>query len=194
VAEVKDNLRPDMDTAPATLPAESPALARGRRLWLPWRPRFRPIFAFPRGWHLVVVGLDRFDAWATPRFLSRGRPLVVRIIGWVVLLPAFIVVRFLGLVAVLEVTIVAFGAALYLVGGEWLLLLVLFPMVLVARLARALPWRVLVRGGEWDLTARIRGWGPSRQAAVDAAHALERGTGRAVPPWSRSRHRARVWT
>jgi hypothetical protein len=141
----------------------------------------------------MTVGLGRFDVWVTRWFLARGRPLLLRTFGWVVFLPVFIVVRFLALVAVLEVTIIAFAASIYLVWGEWLLLFLLFPITLVGRLVRALPWRVVVYSSETEWIARVRGWHRSREAALEAAHAQEGGTEPAMPPWSRTRHAARVW-
>jgi hypothetical protein len=104
-----------------------------RRLWLPWRPRMRLILLYPRCWHYVCVWLERFDLWLSGRYTGAARRIAVSL----ALLP-FVAVRFIGLVAVLEITIITFTISIYLVWGEWMLLLLLFPFTLLARLVGAL--------------------------------------------------------
>jgi hypothetical protein len=142
-----------------------------RRLWLPWRPRFRLVFAYPRYWHWVLVGLERFDVWFTHRYRRRWFwwPL------FAVVFLAFLAVRFLGLVAVFEITIIAFAASIYLAWGEWLALLLLFPFVVLARLAHLLPWRLSAHAGGRRWTARIAGWRTSRQTGSAAREAIAAG-------------------
>jgi hypothetical protein len=163
--------------------------ARARRRWLPWRPRFRLILAYPRYWHWVVVQLGRFDIWFSRRF--RGTP------GWPVLLAivfvAFVIVRFLGLVAVLEITIIAFAASVYLVWGEWMALLLLAPLVLLARLLHLRPWPLVARSGTRRWTARVTGWRASGDAAQEAVRALEAGGAPATSLWATSRTRSHFW-
>jgi hypothetical protein len=161
---------------------------RARRLWLPWRPRLRLILAYPRCWHHVVVSLGRVDAWVTLRFTGRARPLAL-----VIFFAPYVIVRFLGLVVVFEITIVAFTASVYLVWAEWAALLLLFPFVLVARLARALPWPLTARAADMRWSARVAGWRPSREAADDAMHALAAASRPAEALWSEHRRPARIW-
>ena len=113
-----------------------------RRLWLPWRPRCRLVLLYPRCWHQVCVWLERFDLWLSRRYTGTAQRVAVA----VALLP-FLVVRFLGLVVVLEITIIAFAISIYLVWGEWMLLWLLFPFVLLARLVGARPWPLIARAG-----------------------------------------------
>lgn len=159
-----------------------------RRLWLPWRPRLRLILAYPRGWHYVNIGLARFDDWVTRRFTGRARPL-----GVAIFLAPYIAVRFIGLVAVLEVTIVAFAASVYLVWAEWLLLVLALPFVLAARVAHVLPWPLAARAGEARWTAHVAGWHASGRAAVDGLTGLRRAAAPGRPVWTAARHRARIW-
>ena len=163
--------------------------ARARRLWLPWRPRFRLVFVYPRYWHWVFVRLQRFDVWFSRRF--RGRwywpPLLA------VVFVVFVAVRFLGFVAVVEVTIVAFAASIYLVWAEWILLLLLFPFVLPARLAHLLPWQLTAHGGRRRWTARVTGWRAGGQTAAAAARALAAGREPSGTTWTETTGRARVW-
>jgi hypothetical protein len=176
-------------TEPAATAAHHPAPGpRARRLWLPWRPRFRLILAYPRCWHYVVVRLGRFDAWVTLRFTGRARP-----IGLVLFFVPYVIARFIGLVVVFEITIIAFTASVYLVWAEWTALLVLFPVALAARLARALPWPLTARAGDTRWHARAAGWGPSREAARDAVNALRAGARPAESLWSEHRPPARIW-
>jgi hypothetical protein len=161
---------------------------RARRLWLPWSPRFRLILAYPRCWHYVVVRLGRFDAWVTLRFTGRARPIVVA-----VLFVPYVIARFIGLVVVFEITIIAFTASVYLVWAEWTALVLLFPVVLAARLARALPWPLTVRAADRRWSARVAGWRPSREAADDAMKALGAGARPAEAQWSEHRRPARIW-
>lgn len=161
---------------------------RARRLWLPWRPRLRLILAYPRCWHYVVVRLAHFDAWVTLRFTGRARPLAV-----VIFFVPYVIVRFLGLVVVFEITIIAFAASVYLVWAEWAALLLLFPVVLVARLARALPWPLTARAADTQWSARVAGWQPSREAADDAMNALAAEARPAEALWSEYHRPARIW-
>jgi hypothetical protein len=161
---------------------------KARRLWLPWRPRLRLIFPYPRGWHYVMVWLGRFDVWLSNRYTGWAR----RIALSVALLP-FIVVRFLGLVMVVEITIIAFALSIYFVWAEWLLLLLLFPFVLLARLAHALPWRLVARAGDGRWTTDITGWRASGEARTGALEALRAGPSPPEPLWSPSGRRARIW-
>ena len=163
-------------------------VVRARRLWLPWRPRLRLIFAYPRCWHYVVVRLGRFDAWATLRFTGRARPIAVA-----VLFMPYVIARFIGLVVVFEITIVAFTASVYLVWAEWAALLLVFPVVLAARLAGAQPWPLTARAGDARWSARIAGWRRSREAADDAMNALGAGARPAESLWSEHHRPARIW-
>jgi hypothetical protein len=126
--------------------------------------------------------------WVTRRYTGRARPVAVA-----VFFPPWYVARFLGLVAVLEVTIIAFAASIYLVWAEWLVLVLLFPFALVARLAHALPWPLLARAGERWWTTRVSGWEASQDVKTGAVQALSAGAEPRVPPWSLSRRTARVW-
>jgi hypothetical protein len=180
---VIDTQMPDARAADATQ-----KVVRARRLWLPWRPRFRLILAYPRCWHYVLVRLGRFDAWVTLRFTGRARPLAV-----VILFAPYVIVRFLGLVVVFEITIIAFTASLYLVWAEWTALVLLFPVVFAARLARVLPWPLTARAADRRWSARVAGWRPSRVAVDDAMNAVGAG---APPPealWSEHNRPARIW-
>jgi hypothetical protein len=186
-----------MTTTDTQMPATRPADAaqhrhvpvnRVRRLWLPWQPRFRLILAYPRCWHYVVVRLGRFDAWVTLRFTGRARPLAV-----VILFAPYVIVRFLGLVVVFEITIIGFTASVYLVWAEWTALVLLFPVVLAARLARALPWPLTARVADRRWSARVAGWRPSREAADDAMNALAAGARPAEALWSEHHRPARIW-
>jgi hypothetical protein len=164
------------------------ALVRARRLWLPWRPRLRLIVAYPRCWHYVVVRLGRFDAWVTLRFTGRARP-----IGLVLFFVPYVIARFIGLVLVFEITIIAFTASVYLVWAEWTALVLLFPFALVARMAHALAWPLTARAGDTRWSAQIAGWRLSREAAHAAVNALGAGAPPAEALWS-ERHRARrIW-
>jgi hypothetical protein len=151
-----------------------------RRLWLPWRPRMRLIFLYPRCWHYVFVWLERFDLWLSRRYRGAARRVAVA----VALLP-FLAVRLIGFVVVVEITIIAFTVSIYLVWGEWILLLLLFPFTLLARLVGALPWTLLARAGERRWTARVSGWQASGEAAA--------GTPAALPTGSPARSSARIW-
>lgn len=160
-----------------------------RRLWLPWRSRFRLILAYPRHWRWVLVQLNRFDLWFSRRI--EDKPLRRVWIG-LVFLP-FVVVRFLGLVAVCEITIIAFAASIYLVWGEWLLLLVLFPFWFIARLIHLLPWQLAARSGRRRWLSRTTGWTASKNAIVVARDAL---TSHREPPgvhWTEVPRRSRMW-
>jgi hypothetical protein len=70
-----------------------------------------------------------------------------------------------------------------------MLLLLLFPFTLLARLVRALPWTLVARAGERRWTARVKGWRASSEAA--AAALAPRSTG--VPAWSQARRAPRIW-
>jgi hypothetical protein len=174
---------------PAATAAHRPAPApRARRLWLPWRPRLRLILAYPRCWHYVVVRLGRFDAWVTLRFAGRARPIAVGIF-----FVPYVIARFIGLVVVFEITIIAFTASVYLVWAEWTALLLLFPLALAARLAHVLPWPVTVRAGDTRWYARMAGWRPSREAADAAVSALVAGARPVESLWSEQHPPARIW-
>jgi hypothetical protein len=171
------------------MPGMPKAESHARRLWLAWRPRFRLIFAYPRYWHWVLVQLERFDVWFSRRIEHRRfRKLLLAL----VFVP-FAAVRFLGLVAICEITIIAFAASLYLVGGEWLALLLLFPFVLLARLCHALTWPLSARTDHRRWVTRVRGWTASRQALAVAHDAL---AARRDPPattWREVASRSRFW-
>jgi hypothetical protein len=137
---------------------------------------------------LVFVQLERFDTWFSRRIEGRRlRPL------WLALaFPTFLAMRFLGLVAVLEITIIAFSASIYLVWGEWLLLLLLFSFALLARLAHLLPWRLTAHAERGCWTTRITGRTAGRHAIEVAHQALRAGH---APPlrWTETRRRSRIW-
>lgn len=160
-----------------------------RRLWLPWRPRCRLILSYPRHWHWVLVQLNRFDLWYSHRIEGR------RFRGlWIaVVFPLFVMVRFLGLVAVLEITIIAFAASIYLVWGEWFALWLSFPFVLLARLAHVLPWRLMAHDGQRRWTARVSGWIASRNERTAARDALAAGREPPAMSWTETPRRSRVW-
>jgi hypothetical protein len=174
---------------PAATAAHRPTpLAAARRLWLPWRPRLRLILAYPRCWHYVVVRLGRFDAWVTLRFSGRARPIAVG-----VFFVPYVVARFIGLVVVFEITIIAFTASVYLVWAEWMALLLLFPVALVARLAHVMPWPLTARVGDTRWYGRMAGWRPSREAADAVVSALGAGARPAESLWSEQHRPARIW-
>ena len=160
-----------------------------RRLWLPWRSRFRLILAYPRYWHWVLVQLERFDLWFSRRIAHK--PLRRLWLG-LVFVP-FVIVRFLGLVAVFEITIIAFAASIYLVWGEWLLLLLLFPFWLLARLAHLLHWNVVARRGHRRWLARVTGWTASRDAVTVAHDALSAHREPPATSWTEIPRRSRMW-
>jgi hypothetical protein len=114
-----------------------------RRRWLPWRPRMRLVFLYPRCWRWAWDRLERFDVWLSHRYTGAARTVAVA----VALIP-FLIVRFLAFVVVVEITIIAFGASIYAVFAEWLFLVLLFPFALLARLVGVLPWRLVAPGGE----------------------------------------------
>ena len=155
-----------------------------RRLWLPWLPRMRLIFLYPRCWHDVCVWLERFDLWLSRRYTGAAQRVAVAM----ALLP-FIAVRFIGFVVVVEITIIAFAISIYLVWGEWMLLLLLFPFTLLARLVGALPWTLVARAGERRWTTRVSGWQARGAAAAGALAALPTGP----PAWASVRLPARIW-
>jgi hypothetical protein len=159
-----------------------------RRRWLPWRPRLRLIFAYPRPLAYLGAGLHRFDTWLGRRFTGPLRPVMVAIF----FLP-YLAAQFLGLVLVLEITIIAFAASVYLVSAEWLLLALTFPFALAARLASALPWPLSAVAGPRRWTARVSGWNASRLATSEAADALRSGTTLSEPPWAPDRRPALIW-
>jgi hypothetical protein len=104
-----------------------------------------------------------------------------------------VIVRFLGLVVVFEITIIAFTASLYLVWAEWTVLLLLFPVVVAARLARALPWPLAARAADTRWCARVAGWRSSRAATDEAVDALGAGARPAEALWSEHRRPRRIW-
>jgi hypothetical protein len=160
-----------------------------RRLWLPWRPRFRLIMSYPRHWHWVMVRLNRFDLWYTRRIEGRRFRRL-----WIALIfPVYLAVRFLGLVAVLELAIIALAASLYLLYGEWLALVLLFPFVLLTRVAHLLPWRLTAQNGTRRWTTRISGWSASRDALTVARDALAAGREPPATRWIETQRRSRLW-
>jgi hypothetical protein len=175
-------------TEPAATAAHRPPGPRARRLWLPWRPRLRLILAYPRCWHYVVVRLGRFDAWVTLRFTGRARPIAVG-----VFFVPYVIARFIGLVVVFEITIIAFTASVYLVWAEWTALLLLFPVALAARLVQVLPWTLTARAGDKRWYGRMAGWRPSGEAADAAASALGAGARLVESLWSEQHRPARIW-
>jgi hypothetical protein len=70
-----------------------------------------------------------------------------------------------------------------------MLLLLLFPFTLVARLVGALPWTLLARIGERRWTARVSGWQASGEAVAGAAAALSGD----MPGWSSAGQAPRIW-
>ena len=168
---------------------DKPAHVHARRLWLPWRPRLRLIFAYPRAGAYVAAGLRWFNQWQHRRFTGWLRPVMVAIF----LLPYLYALLF-GFALVAEVTILAFGASVYLVLGEWLLLALMFPFVAVARLASVRPWPLIAVAGPQRWTARVAGWSASGKVAAAAAGALTSGAGLAAPPWSPGARAALIWT
>lgn len=159
-----------------------------RRLLLPWRPRFRLILSYPRQWHWVVTELERVDVWFTRRIEGRA----LRRLWIAIAFPLFLVVRFLGLVAVLEITIIAFTASIYLVWGEWMALVLLCPFILLARLAHLLPWPLFARAGPRRWTTRITGWSTARQTLTIAHDALRAGREPPETRWTEVNHRSRI--
>lgn len=155
-----------------------------RRLWLPWRPRLRLVLLYPRCWHYVCVWLERFDLWLGQRYTGTARRVAVA----VALLP-FLAVRFIALVVVLEITIIAFALSIYLVWGEWMLLVLLFPFALLARLLGAQSWTLIARAGEERWTVHVSGWHASCEAAADARAVLSTGTS----AWSSAPRAPRIW-
>lgn len=172
----------------AAAPYRPAPVPRARRLWLPWRPRFRLILAYPRCWHYVVAQLGRFDAWVTVRFTGRARPIAVGIF-----FVPYVAARFVGLVVVFEITIIAFTASVYLVWVEWMALLLLLPVALAARLAHVLPWPLMARLAQTRWHARMAGWRPTREAAADAVSSLLAGARPDESLWTEHHHRHRIW-
>lgn len=160
---------------------------QARRLWLPWRPRMRLISAWPRGLEYLGAIGTWYGAWVRRRFTGWLRPVMV-----IFLLP-LLVAGMLGWVLVAEITILAFGASIYLVVGEWLLLAPMFPIVLAARLASVRPWPLVAVAGPQRWRARVAGWNASGQAAAAAAGALTSGAEPAAPPWSPGARAAQIW-
>ena len=144
----------------------------------------RLIFLYPRCWHYVCVWLERFDVWLSRRYTGAAGRVAVA----VTLLP-FLAVRFIGFVVVVEITIIAFAISVYLVWGEWMLLVLLFPFALLARLVGALPWTLVARAGEQRWTAQVSGWRASGEAAAGALAAVSTDP----PAWSPARQAARIW-
>lgn len=166
-----------------------PGQAQARRLWLPWRPRLRLIVFWPRGLDYLTAVVRWLDPWAGRRSTGWLRPVMVAIF----LLPYLAALLF-GWVLVAEITILAFGASVYLVLGEWLLLALMFPFVAAARLAGVRPWPLVAVAGPQRWTARVAGWSASGKAAAAAAGALTSGAEPADPPWSPGPRAARIWT
>lgn len=162
---------------------------QARRLWLPWRPRLRLIFAWPRALAYAEAPRHRFDRWLRRRFTGWLWPVMTGI----VFLPV-LYVRLIGWALVGAVTIIAFGASFCLVVAEWLLLALMFPVMAAARLASLRPWPLVAVAGPQRWTARVAGWGASGKAAADAVGALRSGAALAAPPWSPGARRAKIWT
>ena len=169
--------------------AGAPEQVGARRLWLPWRPRFRLIIAYPRYWHWVFVRLERFDVWFTRKY--KGHWYWPPLLAVVFLL--FLAVRFLGLVAVFEITIIAFAASIYLVWGEWMLLVLGLLPVLPARLMHLLPWRLTAHRDHRRWTTRVTGWRLSGQTVSVAVQALRTGREPSGTTWTETSRRARLW-
>lgn len=158
-----------------------------RRLWLPWHPRLRLIWAYPRSMSYVVPMLKRFDVWVGRRFTGPLKP-----VGVAIFILPYLAAQLIGLALAFEVTIIAFTASVYLVIGEWVLLVLMLPFILVARVISALPWPLIARSGPRRWAARVKGWGASHQATTAAIGALM--TGAAPPaPWSLTASPAWIW-
>jgi len=175
-------------SADVTSGSQPPRQVQARRLWLPWRPRLRLVFAYPRALDYVAAALDRFDRWVGRRFTGWLRPVMVGIL----LLP-YLAARLIGFVLVFEITIIAFTASVCLVLGEWLLLALVFPVALASRLASVRPWPLVAIAGPQRWTARVAGWSASGKAAGGAAGVLTSGAGLAAPPWSPGARAAQIW-
>jgi len=160
-----------------------------RRLLLPWRPRFRLMLTYPRHWHWVMVQLNRFDVWFSRRIEGRR----LRRLWLALIFLPYAVVRFLGLVVVLEITIIALAVSLYLLYGEWLALVVLFPFVLIARVLHALPWRLIARDAHRRWTTRVPGWEASRDTLTVARDAQAAGREPPATRWTEATRRSRIW-
>jgi hypothetical protein len=132
--------------------------------------------------------LGRFDAWVTLRFTGRARPIAL-----VLFFVPYVIARFIGLVVVFEITIIAFTASVYLVWAEWTALLLLVPVAVAARLAHALAWPLTARAEDTRWHARMAGWRPSREAVDDAVSALRAGARPDESLWSQHPCRARIW-
>ena len=165
-----------------------PARVHARRLWLPWQPRLRLIWAWPRAVAYPAAVLDWCDRWLSRRFTGWLRPVMLAIFLLPYLYAEVIVVALTG-----EVTIFAFAVSVYLVLGEWLLLALMFPFALAARLASLLPWPLIAIAGPQRWTARVAGWSTSGKAASAAAGVLTSGAALAAPPWSAGARRAQIW-
>ena len=159
-----------------------------RRLWLPWRPRMRLILAWARGLEYLRAGIAWLDPRADRRFTGWLRPVMAAIF----LLP-YLAAILVGWVLVAEIAILAFGASVYLVMGEWMLLAPMFPIVVAARLAGVRPWPLVAVAGPQRWRARVAGWNASGKAAAAAAGALTSGAEPAAPPWSLGARAARFW-
>ena len=166
-----------------------PARVQARRLWLPWRPRLRPIYAWPRAEAYVQAPLHRFDRWLGRRFTGWLRPVMTGI----VFLPV-LYLRLYGWALAGVATIIAFVASLCLVLAEWLLLALMFPVVVAVRLASLQPWPLVAVAGPERWTAWVAGWSASVNAAAAAAGALTSGAALEAPPWSPGARRAKIWT
>ena len=109
--------------------------ATGRRQLLPWRPRIRLVWFWNRGLARLYKLQGATQNWFDRRF--RGKLLVIG-------LPLFLFVNFciviLGVALVAEITIIPFAVSLELAYGEWLLLVLLCPIVWLVRLVSPNPW------------------------------------------------------
>jgi hypothetical protein len=111
-----------------------------RRQWLPWRPRVRLVWFWTGGIKRLYRVINTNQQWFNARF--RGKALIVG-------LPLFLFVSFsigiVGVALVAEITIFPFAASIYAAFGEWLLLVLLCPFVLVGRFVLRRPWPTIDR-------------------------------------------------
>lgn len=150
-----------------------------RRLWLPWRPRSRPLYPFPRlrGW--VASGTNRIAGPIRDRVARSSARLLWQLVLFVLLMAG----------VVIAVVIVVFGGfavlifSLDLLFFEWTALLLLSPFVVAARLAGAIRWVLRARNGETEWVAHVRGWGAGTAALATVREALVAGREPSAPMW-----------
>jgi hypothetical protein len=118
-----------------------------RRRWLPWRLRKRK------------VSSDGVDPFAFMDFDDLPTFVISLVVGLSILL-------FGGIVATLAI----------FAGEALLLLLLLVPLLIVARLLWIAPWVIEARAGDATLgLAKVRGWQGSQKRIRDLAEAYRRG-------------------